>query len=177
MLARGRDYLLSPQVPYERVGDVPNVVFPCAALVDRAADRVAIYYEGRGHRRLPRLRVPLRDRRVRAVVEPDGQKAAAEANAARPTQQRWGELLRAHGQKMPAGSAAPYEPSTLTPRAITSDEHERDDGLRPHQQLRVDGRRHLVRRAERARVRHGHVQVVPDPRHPPFPGDLGVGVL
>ena len=46
MLARGRDYLLSPQVPYEQVGDVPNVVFPCAALVDRAADRVAIYYGG-----------------------------------------------------------------------------------------------------------------------------------
>jgi beta-1,4-mannooligosaccharide/beta-1,4-mannosyl-N-acetylglucosamine phosphorylase len=33
-------------VPYEQVGDVPNVVFPCAALVDRAADRVAIYYGG-----------------------------------------------------------------------------------------------------------------------------------
>ena len=33
-----------PQVPYEQVGDVPNVVFPCAALVDDAADRVAIYY-------------------------------------------------------------------------------------------------------------------------------------
>ena len=31
---------------YEQVGDVPNVVFPCAALVDRAADRVTIYYGG-----------------------------------------------------------------------------------------------------------------------------------
>jgi beta-1,4-mannooligosaccharide/beta-1,4-mannosyl-N-acetylglucosamine phosphorylase len=40
----GRDYLLSPQVAYEQVGDVPNVVFPCAALVDRDRDRVAIYY-------------------------------------------------------------------------------------------------------------------------------------
>ena len=46
VLARGRDYLLSPRVPYEQVGDVPNVVFPCAALVDRGADRVAIYYGG-----------------------------------------------------------------------------------------------------------------------------------
>ena len=36
VVARGSDYLLSPQVPYEQVGDVPNVVFPCAALVDRA---------------------------------------------------------------------------------------------------------------------------------------------
>jgi beta-1,4-mannooligosaccharide/beta-1,4-mannosyl-N-acetylglucosamine phosphorylase len=33
-------------VPYEQVGDVPNVVFPCAALVDAAADRVTIYYGG-----------------------------------------------------------------------------------------------------------------------------------
>jgi beta-1,4-mannooligosaccharide/beta-1,4-mannosyl-N-acetylglucosamine phosphorylase len=44
VIARGRDYMLSPQVPYEQVGDVPNVVFPCAALVDREADRVTIYY-------------------------------------------------------------------------------------------------------------------------------------
>ena len=44
VIGRGRDYLLSPQVQYEQVGDVPNVVFPCAALVDRAADRVSIYY-------------------------------------------------------------------------------------------------------------------------------------
>ena len=46
MIARSRDYLLSPQVLYEQVGDVPNVVFPCAALVDRGADRVSIYYGG-----------------------------------------------------------------------------------------------------------------------------------
>jgi beta-1,4-mannooligosaccharide/beta-1,4-mannosyl-N-acetylglucosamine phosphorylase len=44
VIARGRDYLLSPQVDYEQVGDVPNVVFPCAALVDREADRLTIYY-------------------------------------------------------------------------------------------------------------------------------------
>ena len=44
VIARGRDYLLSPQVSYEQVGDVPNVVFPCAALVDHEADRVTIYY-------------------------------------------------------------------------------------------------------------------------------------
>ena len=42
--ARGADYQLSPQVPYEQVGDVPNVVFPCAALVDRDADRLTVYY-------------------------------------------------------------------------------------------------------------------------------------
>lgn len=44
VVARGRDYLLSPQVPYEQIGDVPNVVFPCAALVDAATDRITIYY-------------------------------------------------------------------------------------------------------------------------------------
>ena len=46
VVARGRDYLLAPHAPYEQVGDVPNVVFPCAALVDREADRVSIYYGG-----------------------------------------------------------------------------------------------------------------------------------
>ena len=46
VLARGRDYLLSPQVPYEQIGDVPNVVFPCAALVDHETDRLTIYYGG-----------------------------------------------------------------------------------------------------------------------------------
>ena len=46
VIARSRDYLLSPQMPYEQVGDVPNVVFPCAALVDRATDRLTIYYGG-----------------------------------------------------------------------------------------------------------------------------------
>ena len=42
--ARTADYLLAPQTSYERVGDVPNVVFPAAALVDRAADRLTLYY-------------------------------------------------------------------------------------------------------------------------------------
>jgi beta-1,4-mannooligosaccharide/beta-1,4-mannosyl-N-acetylglucosamine phosphorylase len=44
VVARSRDYLLSPQVPYEQVGDVPNVVFPCAALLDRPTGRLTIYY-------------------------------------------------------------------------------------------------------------------------------------
>jgi beta-1,4-mannooligosaccharide/beta-1,4-mannosyl-N-acetylglucosamine phosphorylase len=46
VVARGSAYLLSPQVSYEQVGDVPNVVFPCAALVDRPADRLTFYYGG-----------------------------------------------------------------------------------------------------------------------------------
>ena len=46
VVARGSSYLLAPHLPYEQVGDVPNVVFPCAALVDAPADRVTIYYGG-----------------------------------------------------------------------------------------------------------------------------------
>ncbi len=43
---RTEPYLLSPQMPYEQVGDVPNVAFPCAALVDAPTGRIAIYYGG-----------------------------------------------------------------------------------------------------------------------------------
>lgn len=46
VIARAEPYLLAPQAIYERVGDVPNVAFPCAALVDEATGRVAIYYGG-----------------------------------------------------------------------------------------------------------------------------------
>ena len=41
---RTAPYLLSPQKDYECVGDVPNVVFPCAALCDADTGRLAIYY-------------------------------------------------------------------------------------------------------------------------------------
>jgi beta-1,4-mannooligosaccharide/beta-1,4-mannosyl-N-acetylglucosamine phosphorylase len=41
---RSGPYLLSPQQMYECVGDVPNVVFPCAALHDPATRRIALYY-------------------------------------------------------------------------------------------------------------------------------------
>ncbi len=44
VLYRGAPYLLSPQMLYECVGDVPNVVFPCASVVDGATGRMAIYY-------------------------------------------------------------------------------------------------------------------------------------
>lgn len=42
VIARGKPYLMSPQRLYEQVGDVPNVVFPCAAL--EGDGRLAIYY-------------------------------------------------------------------------------------------------------------------------------------
>lgn len=44
VIARAKPYLWSPQTLYECVGDVPNVVFPCACLCDAATGRLAIYY-------------------------------------------------------------------------------------------------------------------------------------
>ena len=39
-------FLLAPHELYECVGDVPNVVFPCAALADAESGKIAIYYGG-----------------------------------------------------------------------------------------------------------------------------------
>ena len=41
---RTQPYLLGPAETYEQVGDVPNVVFPCAALHDTEEDKLAVYY-------------------------------------------------------------------------------------------------------------------------------------
>lgn len=41
---RAQPYMLSPQTLYECVGDVPNVVFPCATLTDSDTGRITIYY-------------------------------------------------------------------------------------------------------------------------------------
>jgi beta-1,4-mannooligosaccharide/beta-1,4-mannosyl-N-acetylglucosamine phosphorylase len=46
VIYRTEPYILSPKALYERVGDVPNVVFPCAALVDAETGRLALYYGG-----------------------------------------------------------------------------------------------------------------------------------
>jgi beta-1,4-mannooligosaccharide/beta-1,4-mannosyl-N-acetylglucosamine phosphorylase len=46
VIYRTRPYLLHPREIYENVGDVPNVTFPCAALVDAPSGRMAIYYGG-----------------------------------------------------------------------------------------------------------------------------------
>jgi len=42
VLYRTKDYLLAPTEPYERIGDVPNVVFPSSAIVDKGVMR--LYY-------------------------------------------------------------------------------------------------------------------------------------
>lgn len=44
VLYRCKDYLLNPRAVYECVGDVPNVVFPCAAVVNEDLGRIAVYY-------------------------------------------------------------------------------------------------------------------------------------
>ncbi len=44
VIARSKPYLMSPKTLYECVGDVPNVVFPCATLCDADTGRLAIYY-------------------------------------------------------------------------------------------------------------------------------------
>ncbi|MDD5634593.1 MAG: glycoside hydrolase family 130 protein [Candidatus Omnitrophica bacterium] len=42
VLYRTKDYLLAPTEIYERVGDVPNVVFPSSAIVE--GDKIRLYY-------------------------------------------------------------------------------------------------------------------------------------
>ncbi|MAT71646.1 MAG: hypothetical protein CMJ58_19240 [Planctomycetaceae bacterium] len=41
---RTNQHIMTPEADYEVSGHVPNVVFPCAALVDAANDQLAIYY-------------------------------------------------------------------------------------------------------------------------------------
>lgn len=44
VLHRLPHWILSPLAPYEREGDVPNVVFPCGLVHDEASDEVRLYY-------------------------------------------------------------------------------------------------------------------------------------
>ncbi len=44
VICRTGRYLLRPEEDYERVGNVPNVVFPCAALVDEESGELTLYY-------------------------------------------------------------------------------------------------------------------------------------
>jgi len=41
---RCKNYILTPEMPYEETGFVPNVVFPCATLHDPLTGKIAIYY-------------------------------------------------------------------------------------------------------------------------------------
>ena len=44
MLHRLPDWVLGPLRRYERIGDVPNVVFPCGLVHDQATDEIRLYY-------------------------------------------------------------------------------------------------------------------------------------
>jgi len=41
---RASDYILTPELDYETRGFVPNVVFPCATLIEPESGKIAIYY-------------------------------------------------------------------------------------------------------------------------------------
>jgi beta-1,4-mannooligosaccharide/beta-1,4-mannosyl-N-acetylglucosamine phosphorylase len=41
---RTKRYLMSPTESYERVGFVPNVVFPTAAILDEKTGKLDVYY-------------------------------------------------------------------------------------------------------------------------------------
>jgi beta-1,2-mannobiose phosphorylase / 1,2-beta-oligomannan phosphorylase len=44
VLHRLPEWILGPDAPYERTGDVPNTVFPCGAIHDPETDVVRLYY-------------------------------------------------------------------------------------------------------------------------------------
>jgi predicted GH43/DUF377 family glycosyl hydrolase len=41
---RGDEWVFGPSQPYEQIGDIDNVVFPCGAVHDRATGTVRLYY-------------------------------------------------------------------------------------------------------------------------------------
>ena len=46
VIGKTEGYLLAPDAPYEFMGRVPNVVFPCGAIADVNEDRLRVYYGG-----------------------------------------------------------------------------------------------------------------------------------
>lgn len=44
VLRRLPEWVLGPLAPYERSGDVPNVVFPCGLVHDEGSGEVRLYY-------------------------------------------------------------------------------------------------------------------------------------
>jgi len=45
-LLRGEEWVFGPEEPYERVGDVGGVIFPCGYTIDDDGDSVNLYYGG-----------------------------------------------------------------------------------------------------------------------------------
>jgi len=44
VLRRGDEWVVGPQAAYETTGDIPNVVFPCGAVLDPASGDLRVYY-------------------------------------------------------------------------------------------------------------------------------------
>jgi len=44
LLRRGDEWIFGPDQPYERLGDVPDVVFPCGMILDPDGDTLRLYY-------------------------------------------------------------------------------------------------------------------------------------
>ena len=44
VLRRGDEWVVGPQAPYEISGDIPNVVFPCGAVLDQPSGELRVYY-------------------------------------------------------------------------------------------------------------------------------------
>jgi predicted GH43/DUF377 family glycosyl hydrolase len=44
LLSRGDSWIFGPEAPYERVGDVANVAFPCGYTIDADGDGINLYY-------------------------------------------------------------------------------------------------------------------------------------
>ena len=46
VIYRSDEWVFGPMEPYERTGDVSDVVFPCGAVLDDDGDTLKIYYGG-----------------------------------------------------------------------------------------------------------------------------------
>lgn len=44
VLRRGDEWVVGPEAPYELNGDIPNVIFPCGAVLDDATGELRLYY-------------------------------------------------------------------------------------------------------------------------------------
>jgi predicted GH43/DUF377 family glycosyl hydrolase len=44
VICRSEEWLLSPRESYERVGDVPGVIFPTGVMVNQETDELFLYY-------------------------------------------------------------------------------------------------------------------------------------
>jgi predicted GH43/DUF377 family glycosyl hydrolase len=79
VVRRSEEWVLGPRLPYERAGDVDQVVFPCGWTVDVETGRLNLYYGAadtsvarhRGLRSGPRVHARLARARTAARVRPD----------------------------------------------------------------------------------------------------------